>query len=128
MITDIVSSANEGALITTGGVIIVALVSTFGLISVALINRTRIHTRAIRRQTENDHGENGSNKDDKQNKKIPNLRENIDINQDRLMEILESIRDTQRRQGNKLDRLFSITNQHTNKFFEIENTQTKEQK
>lgn len=125
MIDELIKS-NDGALITTGGAIIIAIVTTFGVIMVALINNTRNHTKAIRRQTENDHGDNGSNIDNEVNRKIPNLRENIDSNQDRLMEKLDNILDTQRRQGNKLDRLFSITTVHTNKFTELENTQTKD--
>jgi len=95
-----------------------AIVAAIGLVLVALINRTRQHAKAAREQLDNAHiDEDG---------KIPNIRENIDHNHVKILEHIESFNekldgviDTQRRQTNKLDRLFSITGKHNKQIDEI---------
>jgi hypothetical protein len=98
--------------------VITGLITAFGLITIALINRTRVHAKATREQAENRHIDNPQ--------KISNLRENIDHNQevsidklDNLTGLVMGVVDTQRRQGNKLDRLFSVTNRHTDQIQEM---------
>lgn len=97
----------------------VALITVIGTVLVALMDRTRRHAKATREQTENQHS----------NTPTPNLRDNIDANQletnkklNRMAEILDGVVDTQRRQGNKLDRLFSIVGRHDEKFDILEDT------
>lgn len=100
-----------------------ALISLLGAVQVALINNNRKHTKAVREQAENSHGDT----------ETPNLRDNIDANQNTVVEKLnkllvtvekqdeklDGVIDTQRRQTNKLDRLFGITTKHTNQINEM---------
>ena len=80
-------------LITTGGIIIAAIVTALSGIQIALLNTTRIHSKKTREQTENAHKESP----------LPNLRDNIDVNQYILVEMLKGITDTQKEQGEKLN-------------------------
>jgi hypothetical protein len=107
------------------GVIAVAVISALTAIQLALANSTRKLAKEVKEQTVNDH--------QRDPKKISNLRDNIDSNQFDLVNRLELISrsqtgiietqtgiiDTQRRQGNKIDRLFDITHKHNDVISEM---------
>lgn len=107
------STVNYEPIITTGGGIIIATITLIGTVLAALIARGNRNSKIIRRQIENDHVSSDETK-------IPNIRENIDHNHSLIMSKLDAISDTQRRQTNKIDKLFSITRTHDDRFDTIE--------
>lgn len=95
----------------TVGLIAVALISTIGGVQIALINRTRQHAKTAANQLENEHVTDPS--------KVSNIREDITHNQGETNKKLDMVIAQQFRMNNKVDRLFSITNTHTNQIDEI---------
>jgi hypothetical protein len=81
IVTPILPTIDYDNLITTGGLIIIGAIAAFSSVQVALINVGRKHLRAIREQTENAHKDSPT----------PNLRENIDVNQYALVEMLREL-------------------------------------
>jgi hypothetical protein len=108
------NTVDINGLVTQVSLIVITIITAISAIQVALINNNRKELKTIKEQLENKHTDNPE--------KIPNLRENIDQNHAENSEKLDGIIDTQRRQNNKIDRLFSITAKHTeilNKIGEI---------
>lgn len=79
-------------IIATIGIVLVAIITVMGSVLLALINKTKSNTKAILYQTVNDHG-NMPNK-------VPNLRDNIDVNHEILVGML-------RMQNQDVGKLFS---------------------
>lgn len=96
--------------------IFVALIGTLGLVQVALINRTRQHSKATREQTENNHDAIG---------KVPNLRDNIDLNQSEIVGLVREVLVTQNLQGRQIGRLFDLQRRNQQEIDDLETTQEK---
>lgn len=86
------AALNFDSLINTVGIVAVALITAIGGIQIAIINQTRIHSKKTREQTENSH----------KDSPIPNLRDNIDVNQYIVVELLRDIRNTLTNHGEEI--------------------------